>query len=448
MKQTDSHILAERTVPRYTSYPTAPHFSAAVDGTVYGAWLDALSPDARLSLYLHVPFCAQMCHYCGCHTKVVKRREPIDAYVDTLLAEIDLIGARIGGRAVDHIHWGGGTPSMLGPKALMRVTARLSRLFDLTDTPEHAIELDPRQVTRDLCKALAMMGVNRVSLGVQDFSAHVQEAIGRVQPIGVVEMAVEMLRDVGIDDINIDLMYGLPKQTERDVRRTAMLADALKPVRLALFGYAHVPWFKTHQRLIAETDLPDASERLEQARIARETLAELGFEAIGLDHFAKPDDPLAVAAREGRLHRNFQGYTTDEADALIGLGVSSIGRLPQGYAQNAPDMGGYARAVAEGRLPVVRGKAFSDDDLLRARIIERLMCNFAVDLDEETDAAGAAIDFAPELSRLRALQDDGVVEVEGHHVRITEDGKPFVRLAASAFDAYLAEGKARHSTAV
>jgi oxygen-independent coproporphyrinogen-3 oxidase len=443
MQRTNSHILAERTVPRYTSYPTAPHFSSAVDARIYGEWLDALTPDSRLSLYLHVPFCQAMCHYCGCHTKVVRRRDPIDRYAAVLIREIGLVGARAKGK-VKFIHWGGGTPSMLGAPALMQVAAAMSDAFDMSDIDEHAMELDPRQVTRELVRALVAMGVNRVSLGVQDFSPHVQQAIGRVQPIGVVEMAVAMLREAGITEINLDLMYGLPKQSDRDVRRTIMLADSLKPDRLALFGYAHVPWFKSHQKLIQESDLPNADQRLEQARIARDTLRDLGFEAIGLDHFARPNDPLAVAAREGKLHRNFQGYTTDEADALIGLGVSSIGRLPQGFIQNAPDMGHYERAIEADRLATVRGKAFSEDDLMRARIIERLMCDFAVDL--EAEAPGH--DFGAELKALEDLSADGVVAVDRNRVTITEDGKPFVRLAAAAFDAYLTAGKARHSMAV
>lgn len=445
-----TRLLAEQTVPRYTSYPTAPHFSPAVDADVYAKWLAALPSDATLSFYLHVPYCAELCHYCGCHTKIVRRREPIDVYADRLADEIALLARHIGGRRVVHVHWGGGTPSMLGPERLFGLVRRMREAFDFSTIQEHAIELDPRRVDRPLVRALMDMGVNRASIGVQDLSPHVQQAIGRVQPFGIVSDVVSWLREAGVEKINIDLMYGLPKQTERDVRRSIALVDTLKPQRLALFGYAHVPWFKTHQRLIDEASLPDAAERLAQAETARETLVSLGYVPVGLDHFARPDDELAKAAKARRLHRNFQGYTTDEADALIGLGASSIGRLPQGFAQNAPDIGGYSRAVEAGRFATVRGIAFSQSDKLRARIIERLMCDFEVDLDAVA-AAERGIgenEFEEALQSLRALAAEGMVTIEGHRVAVTEAGRPFVRLAAAAFDAYLQRGKARHSVAV
>ncbi|KAA5602918.1 oxygen-independent coproporphyrinogen III oxidase [Blastochloris sulfoviridis] len=442
-------LLAERTVPRYTSYPTAPHFSADVGPDQYGAWLEALPPDATLSIYLHVPFCASMCWYCGCHTKVVRRREPVEAYARRLVREVELIGERAGGRRIVHIHWGGGTPNMLGGAEMLKVTETLKALFRFDAATEHAVELDPRQVTPALVETLAKMGVTRASLGVQDFSAHVQEAIGRVQPFNVVEQSVALLRGVGIDKLNVDLMYGLPKQTLRDVRRTVLLAEALKPHRLALFGYAHVPWFKSHQKLIHDTDLPSPAERLEQAETAHETLAGVGYVPIGLDHFARPDDELAVAARTGRLHRNFQGYTTDEADALLGIGASSIGRVPQGFIQNAPDIAGWSRAIDAGQLATVRGIAVSADDKLRASIIERLMCDFSVDLDKVAASAGADdLTFGEELTALAPLASQGLIEIAGRQIAITEAGRPFVRLAAAAFDTYLAKGKARHSLAV
>ena len=278
---------------------------------------------------------------------------------------------------------------------------------------------------------------------------HVQEAIGRVQPFSVVDQAVENLRRAGIDKLNVDLMYGLPKQTLRDVRRTVVLAEALKPNRLALFGYAHVPWFKSHQKLIEDADLPSPAERLEQAETAHETLQGVGYVPIGLDHFARPDDDLAVAARAGRLHRNFQGYTTDEADALLGIGASSIGRVPQGFIQNAPDIAGWSRAIDAGKLATVRGIAVSADDKLRASIIERLMCDFSVDLDAQAAAFGASdLRFGEELTALEPLATQGLIEIEGRHIAVTEAGRPFVRLAAAAFDTYLSKGKARHSMAV
>jgi oxygen-independent coproporphyrinogen-3 oxidase len=440
--------LAERNVPRYTSYPTAPYFTPAVNAETYATWLKALPARATVSLYLHVPYCTSMCLYCGCHTKAVRRRDPVETYADRLLEEIALIGGLIPGRPVTHIHWGGGTPSILGDKRLRDVTAALKARFDFSDIVEHAIELDPRKMTAAFAQVLAEIGINRASLGVQDFSPHVQEAIGRIQPFAQVEQSARWLREAGINRVNVDLMYGLPRQTLADVTNSARLAAALKPSRLALFGYAHVPWFKTHQKVIDEATLPGVSERLAQAKAAAETLEQAGYVAIGLDHFALPDDELAVAQREGKLHRNFQGYTTDTAEALIGLGASSIGRLPQGYVQNAVDMGGYARAVSARRLPTVKGLVLSKDDRVRAQIIERLMCDLTVDLDQFSCTTKTGMRFSDELARLQELEAAGLLTINGHYISMTPEGRPFVRLAAAAFDAYLPQNKSRHSMAV
>jgi oxygen-independent coproporphyrinogen-3 oxidase len=361
-----SLILAERAVPRYTSYPTAPHFIASIGPPDATRWLADLRDDASLSLYLHVPYCAAICNYCGCNTKAIRREAPLDDYVATLEAEIDLVASATSARRVAHIHWGGGTPSLLGPERLSRLAAKIASRFDVAHLVEHAIELDPRTVDEALVEALAAMGVTRASLGVQDFNEHVQREIGRMQSFEVVERAVRLLRGVGIAAINLDLMYGLPHQSEEDVRRTASLAAGLKPSRLAIFGYAHVPWFKAHQRLIDAAALPGASERLAQADTARRTLEARGYVAIGLDHFALPGDDLAIAAKAGTLRRNFQGYTTDAADALLPLGASSVGLLPQGFVQNAPDVAGWRRAIEAGSLATVKGFALSNEDRLRA----------------------------------------------------------------------------------
>jgi oxygen-independent coproporphyrinogen-3 oxidase len=439
---------AEQAVPRYTSYPTAPHFSAAVGPHDYALWLTELPADATLSLYLHVPFCAELCHYCGCHTKAVRRREPVDAYAGLLGDEIALVGALAGARKALHLHWGGGTPSMLGSEWLLVLVDRLAQAFDIAEC-EHGIELDPRYVTHELARALVRLGVNRASLGVQDLVEHVQQAIGRIQPFAVVERAVNELREAGIRNINLDLMYGLPGQSADDVRRSATLAASLRPQRLACFGYAHVPWIKPHQRLIDAAALPGAAERLAQAAAAHETLVERGYVPIGLDHFARPEDRLAAAARTGRLRRNFQGYTTDQADALIGLGASAIGRLPQGFVQNAPDVGGYGRAIGSGRLATARGIALTAEDRLRGRIIERLMCDFSVDLDAVIAAGEAGDGFEAELAALAPLATENLLRLDdGKRVTMTEQGRPFVRLAAAAFDAYLAKARTRHSIAV
>lgn len=448
----DPLVLAERNVPRYTSYPTAPYFSAAVGTDAYAEWLAALPADASLSLYIHVPYCENICLYCGCLTKAVRRLEPVDAYAERLAAELDLLAGALPARRLVHLHWGGGTPSILGTRHLADLTEKISTHFDLAGLVEHAIELDPRRVSAPLVRTLADLGVNRASLGVQDFAPHVQNAIGRVQSFEQVRDAVALLRRNGITRINMDLMYGLPQQGVADVERSAELAVSLAPQRIALFGYAHVPWFRRHQTLIDEASLPGAAERLEQMSAAGRMFTAHGYAAIGLDHFALADDALAAAQRAGRLHRNFQGYTTDTADALIGVGASSIGRLPQGFVQNAPDLPGYARAIDAGRFAVVKGVAFTADDRLRSRIIERLMCDLSVDLDAETAAAPPAArpadGFASELAAIAYLADAGMVAIAGRRITVTDRGRPFVRLVAAAFDAYLAQNKSRHSVAV
>jgi len=444
-----SLVLAEKSAPRYTSYPTAPHFSTEVGPEQAGKWLAELPHETRLSLYLHVPYCRAICAYCGCHTKAARRDEPLDAYAQLLLREIDLMADATSARTTIHAHWGGGTPSLLGGKRLLALTDALRSRFAFAPDAEVSIELDPRKVDAELVDALAAGGFTRVSLGVQDFSPHVQAAIGRVQPFDVVARAVALLRHRGFEQINLDLMYGLPHQNERDVVRTAELAASLNPSRLALFGYAHAPWFAKHQQLIDAAALPGAAERLRQAAVARKTLTGLGFTVIGLDHFARPDDLLAVAAREGRLHRNFQGYTTDQAEALLPFGASSIGHLPQGYFQNAPDVGNWRRAIEAGRLATVKGIGLNNEDKARAAVIEKLMCDFTVDYGVIAEAMlGDRSAFDAAQADLAQLVHEGVAVMEGRRVSMTEAGRPFMRLVASAFDAYLPRGAARHSVAV
>ncbi len=445
---TTAALHAARNVPRYTSYPTAPHFNTAIGPDVYARWLAALPAAATLSLYIHVPFCTELCLYCGCHTKAVRRRDPVERYAGRLVDEIGFVGAAAGRRKVVHLHWGGGTPSILNEVWLACITDKLVGTFDLSALKEHAIELDPRCVTQPLVRALAAIGVNRASLGVQDFAPHVQRAIGRIQSYDVVTRAAELVREGGIKYLNIDLMYGLPKQTTEDVIHSADLAVSLRPQRLALFGYAHVPWFKKHQRLIDVSDLPSASERIAQMGAAAEVFSGHGYQPIGLDHFAKPDDELAAAARTGRLRRNFQGYTADAADALIGLGASAIGHLQQGFVQNTVDITSYSRLVETGHLATAKGIEFTGDDTLRGKIIERLMCDLAVDLECVGGEPAAAMRFESEIAGLAPLVQDGLVRIDGSRIVVNEVGRPFVRLVAAAFDKYLAASKTPHSAAV
>ena len=437
-------------VPRYTSYPTAPHFGPAVDAGRYRDWLAALDPATPLSLYLHIPFCDEMCWFCGCYTKIVHRYEPIRAYLDALTAEVALVAASLPEcMPVRHLHWGGGSPTMLSPADWLALVGCLNRHFDIRADAELAVELDPRDATEDYIAALAAAGVTRVSIGVQDFAADVQEAINRHQPYEAVARVCGWLRAHGIRRINLDLMYGLPRQTTEGVVRMVELAATLDPGRVALFGYAHVPWMKSHQKLIDEAALPDAGERFRQAAAAASELQAEGFVAVGLDHFARPEDDLAKALASDRLHRNFQGYTTDEAPVLLGLGASAIGALPSGYAQNTAPLKGYTDAVAAGRLPIARGIVLTDDDRPRREIIERLMCALSVDIAAVCGRHDLGADaFSRELAALAPLADDGLVTVDGHRVEITAVGRPFARVIAATFDAYLDRAEIRHSRAV
>lgn len=441
--------VARRMVPRYTSYPTAPHFSDAVGPATYAGWLERLAGSAApVSLYLHIPFCRSICSYCGCTTKAARRDAPLVAYADALIEEIVLVAERIGPAAVSHIHWGGGTPNILPADCLATLAAELATRFRFRDGMEHAIELDPRHVTARNAAALADLGINRVSLGVQTLDEAVQHAIGRVQPFETVAAAFAALRDAGIAAINVDLIYGLPLQGEAALADTAERMLALSPDRLAVFGYAHVPWMRPHQRLIDEKALPGPAARLGQAALMRSLIAAAGYVEIGIDHFARPDDPLADAARAGMLRRNFQGYTDDDAGTLIGLGASAIGRTPSGFVQNAADVAGWRRALAAGRLATIRGKAFSADDLMRAAVIEALLCSFEADLAAIAARHGAAAGvFAGDLARLAPLIDAGWVAVDGGRIAIGEHRHEIARVVASEFDAYLGRG-GRHSAAV
>jgi oxygen-independent coproporphyrinogen-3 oxidase len=440
----------ERPVPRYTSYPTAPHFTPAVDGRVQAEWLRTLPSGKPVSLYLHVPFCGALCRFCGCHTRVVRQAEPLIAYAATLLAEIDLVARASGGRLpVSHVHWGGGTPTTLPADWMLTVGARLREHFDFLPEAEIAVEVDPRILTAASLAAMGEMGVRRASIGVQDFDPLVQRTVGRIQPYDVTATCAERLRGIGVTSLNLDLMYGLPYQTTDSVRATMRQAIGLRADRVAVFGYAHVPWMKKHQSLLPDDALPGTLERFEQRAAAEEELLAAGYVAIGMDHYALPGDSMVAAATAGRLRRNFQGYTTDDAAVLIGLGASSISALPQGYAQNLPAVPAWRDAVRDGRLPIVRGVTLTAEDRLRGAVIERLMCALEVDLVAMAEAYGA--DPAGLLAAGPALQGqavDGLVEWDGRSLRVTPRGKPFLRAVAVLFDAYFQAGPARHSVAV
>ena len=391
-----------------------------------------------------------MCWYCGCHTKVVSRYDPIADYAQTLAREVDLAAdAMPAGIEIDHLHWGGGSPTTLIDADFTMVMDKLRARFAVTEDAELAIEIDPRTMTADKAAAIAAGGINRVSFGVQDFNAKVQDAINRVQTYDETRHVIDMLRAAGLDAINLDLMYGLPHQSLDDAINTVDLAVDLAPDRLSVFGYAHVPWMKTHQRMIDEAALPGTLERWDQAEAIARRLAEHGYVQVGLDHFARPDDPMARRLAAGTLKRNFQGYTTDDARALIGLGASAIGALPDGYVQNAPSVRAWRRAVDDGCFAIERGIQLTPADKLRRDIIERLMCDLEVDLAPFESRPGAPDDgFAAERARLLAMADDNLIDLDGLHIRLTEAGRPLVRSVAAVFDTYLATGRGRHSAAV
>ncbi|BBK38777.1 oxygen-independent coproporphyrinogen III oxidase [Allostella sp. ATCC 35155] len=441
---------AARLTPRYTSYPTAPHFQADFPEATYRAWLAATDPAAPVSLYLHVPYCARMCWYCGCNMKLAARYEPVAAYVETLLREIDLVAEALPGRlAAGHLHWGGGTPTALAPGDLARVMHRLEERFAVPADAERAIESDPRTLSDAMIETIGRLGFTRASFGVQEFDPAVQAAINRIQPPEMVARAVGGLRAAGVAGINFDLIYGLPHQTTRMLEETIRISAELGADRVALFGYAHVPWVAPNQRMIPADALPGPEARAEQAAAAAEALERAGYVAIGIDHYARPHDPLAEAARTGRLRRNFQGYTTDTAETLIGLGVTAIGRTPAGYVQNIAETGAWGRAVAAGHLPVARGRALAGDDRLRAHVIERLMCDGRVDCAAAARRFGAAEDWATEpLSALAPLAAEGAIAIHGGHVALAPWARPLARVAAAAFDRYLGSGGGRHAASV
>jgi oxygen-independent coproporphyrinogen-3 oxidase len=437
-------------VPRYTSYPTAPHFSPAVGAERYAQWLGELPADTKLSLYMHIAYCAEMCWFCGCHTKITKQYAPIADYLECLLREVDMVADKLPNRmAASHIHFGGGTPSILTPEDFVRTLDKLRERFLLTEDAEVAVELDPRTADERYIQFMAKGGVNRASIGVQDFNPVVQEAINRIQPYDVTAQVIRWLRENGVAEINMDLIYGLPYQTVDSLAETIALAVDFAPRRIALFGYAHVPWMKKHQRLIPEDALPGMEERWVQYESAAEQLMAAGYVQVGLDHFAAADDPMAIALQEKRLHRNFQGYTTDAAEVLIGFGASGIGSLPQGYIGNETTIHLYKDMIREGRLATTRGIAVDRDDLLRRSLIERLMCDLSLDVDKLcADWNEDPRQFDEDIERLAPMREDGLLLLEGRRITMTEEGRPLVRAACAAFDRYLHKGEMRHSKAV
>ena len=431
--------------PRYTSYPTADRFvEACASGNHVRALEQRRAGTAAmglpLSLYVHIPFCESLCYFCACNKIITKNHERAQLYLRYLGREVDLYVARLGtGQAVSQLHLGGGTPTFFTDDDLRALMGMLRRSFNLAPGGEYSIEVDPRTVDPNRLAALADMGFNRLSLGVQDFDAAVQKAVHRIQETSQVFALVEAARRSRFDSVNIDLIYGLPLQTPESFERTLAQVKALRPDRVALYAYAHLPERFKPQRRIVMAELPSATARITMLSRALAVFEEAGYVYVGMDHFALPDDALAVAKRQGRLHRNFQGYSTQPDCDLIGLGVSAIGRVGPIYGQNAKTLDDYYDHLNQGRLPVVRGLALSRDDLLRRTVIMALMCQGQ--LQFESAELAYLIDFrayfASELEALRELVDQGLVTVTDSDIQVTPSGWFFVRAVAMVFDRYL-----------
>ncbi|MBA3941284.1 MAG: oxygen-independent coproporphyrinogen III oxidase [Sphingopyxis sp.] len=418
--------LLAKPVPRYTSYPTAMEFTDAVGADDYAQALDRVEAATPISLYVHIPFCEQICWYCGCNTGASGRKQRLADYLVALRAEIALVARRLGGRGrIQRIAFGGGSPNAIAPVELVRLLDRILTVFD-AHRPEVSIELDPRGFTAEWALVLAAAHVTRVSLGVQTFAPHVQAAIGRIQPLSHIERVVAALRLRDIDAINFDLMYGLPGQTLADLDATLDEAIRLAPSRIALFGYAHLPAMIPRQRRIDATDLPDQKLRFEQAALGHRRLTDAGYVAVGFDHFARADDPLAVAAGERRVNRNFQGFTEDDAPVLLGFGASAISRFPDLIVQNEKRAGPYRDLVGDGRLAAVRGIAIDDVQQARGRHIRDLLCNGRT----HVGPAGEA----PVRAALADYERRGVIEWDADDLVIRDEGLPYSRHVAAQFD--------------
>jgi oxygen-independent coproporphyrinogen-3 oxidase len=435
-------------LPRYTSYPTAPKFADDTTPSDYQDWIGRIG-SRETSLYLHIPFCRSMCWYCGCHTTITERDQPILDYLDVLHREIELVSdAASMPLDVREIHFGGGTPTIIKPEEFASLMMSIRSRFDVARDANVSVEIDPRTLLAEMAQALGESGVTRTSLGVQSFDPVVQKAINRIQSEETTALAVRRLRDSGVDRINFDLIYGLPHQTVDSCVETVRASLIMRPDRFSVFGYAHIPSFKKHQRLIDEEALPAAAARNDQAEAIAATLVSAGYVRIGLDHFALPEDELARAAARGKLRRNFQGYTTDQCENLLGFGASAIGRLPQGYVQNEVPPGVYAKRIASGSFATAKGYRLIPEDRLRAHVIERLMCDFAADVSAISVFHGFPADHLLEANdRLQAMADDGIVNLTDGLVVLNAEHRFLVRAVAASFDAYLSEMRRTFSKA-
>ncbi|MGZ8318240.1 MAG: oxygen-independent coproporphyrinogen III oxidase [Telluria sp.] len=433
--------------PRYTSYPTADRFSDAYgyrDYLMAVAGLRTRGAPKPLSLYLHIPFCESICYYCACNKVITKNREKAGVYLGYLKREIEMQGRLFAGmNQVEQLHLGGGTPTYLSDEQMGELMVHVRRWFDFAPDAqgEYSIEVDPRTVSVERVHSLRRQGFNRISLGVQDFDPDVQKAVNRVQPEGETRAIIDAARSAGFRSVSIDLIYGLPKQSPDSMERTLAKVIEADPDRIAIYNYAHLPHIFKPQRRINEDDMPTADARLDMLALCIRRLTEAGYAYIGMDHFAKPGDDLAVAQRQGRLHRNFQGYSTHAEADLVACGVSAIGSVAATYSQNVKTLDAYYDLLDKNELPVARGTRLSMDDGLRRTIIQMLMCGFELSVQAIEQAYPIAFSeyFAPELERLRVLEQDGLVAITPEWLTITPKGRLLVRNICMVFDRYLSE---------
>ncbi len=432
----------DRPGPRYTSYPTAPMFTPAFTADHYLEEIVSSNPagsGADVSLYFHFPFCDTLCYFCGCTMLVTRDRARIEEYNRYLLKEIALVAPRIApGRRVVQLHWGGGTPTHLSPEQIRSVAGAVNASFAIDPDAERGVEVDPRELTRDHLVALRDGGFNRMSMGVQDFDQAVQESVNRIQPESLTRRVYDWARDLGFHSINLDLIYGLPFQTLASFERTVRKVIEFGPDRIAVFNYAHVPWLKPHQRLIRQGDLPTPDQKLAILKMTIELLGEHGYQYIGMDHFARPDDELARAQQAKTLYRNFQGYSTKSGADLYGFGMSSISHFQNIYAQNTKEMRDYYRALDAGRLATRVGYRMTPDDHIRKHVIMRLMCDLELDTRDIERRFGIVFDeyFAEAMLALEEFVGDGLVELLPGRIAIVGAGRLLLRNIAMSFDAY------------
>ncbi|MCE6950527.1 oxygen-independent coproporphyrinogen III oxidase [Cereibacter sphaeroides] len=429
--------LFDARVPRYTSYPTVPHFGSGVTDRLHGEWISAIPAGSSISLYLHVPFCRRLCWFCASRTQGTSSDAPVRAYAAALKSEIALLQARLApGIRLSRLHWGGGTPTLLPPHLIVELVSAIRDAIPAAPDTEFSVEVDPNEIDAARLDALVECGMNRVSIGVQDFDPAIQKIIGREQGYDVTLRLVEMLRDRGVAGLTADILFGLPNQTQLGIASTVQKLLALAPDRVALYGYAHVPWMSRRQLMISSDTLPRPEERLELFQTARELFLWDGYTEVGIDHFARPGDALARLPAEGRLRRSFNGYTDDPAEVLVGLGASAISRFPQGFTQNAASTSDHMRAIRAGHFSTTRGHILSDEDRLRGRMIEQLMCEFRISRARILARFGIAPERLEAMFRAVALDFPEVVEITGHGLEIAPSGRALTRMIARRFDAY------------